>query len=243
MVLVGSQRRVSTEARQVTACEEERRRLRRDLHDTLGPALAGLSRGLEAARNLLTHDVKEADALLAQLRDLTQDTVVDIRRLAYELRPPELDDLGLLSAIREQAAKHTLLSRAEGSDVHGKSVDFSVETPEHLPPLPAAVEVAAYRITQEAMTNVVRHAQARSCRIRLALDQASSVLQVQIVDDGVGLPADRRAGVGLASMRERAAELGGTCVIEPVPSGGTRVVARLPLPASKESSWTMPAYS
>jgi two-component system NarL family sensor kinase len=227
----------------VSACEEERRRLRRDLHDSLGPALAGLSRGLEAARNLLTHDVQEADALLAQLKDLTQDTVVDIRRLAYELRPPELDDLGLLPAVREQAAKHTLLSRAEGSDVHGESVEFSVENPEHLPPLPATVEVAAYRITQEAMTNVVRHAQAQSCRIRLALDETSGVLQLQIIDDGVGLPADRRAGVGLASMRERAAELGGTCVIEPVRSGGTRVVVHLPLPASKELSWTIPAYS
>lgn len=243
MVPVGSQRRVGRRARLASTCEEERRRLRRDLHDRLGPALAGLSRGLEAARNLLTHDVKEADALLAQLRELTQDTVVDIRRLAYELRPPELDDLGLLPAVREQAAKHELLSRADGRVVHRKSTYFSVETPEHLPPVPASVEVAAYWIIQEAMTNVVRHAHARNCRIRLELDEASSVLQLQIVDDGVGLPADLRAGVGLASMRERAAELGGTCVIQPVPTGGTRVVARLPLIASKESSWTIPAYS
>ncbi len=87
--------------------------------------------------------------------------------------------------------------------------------------------MAAYRIVQEALTNVVRHAGARSCVVRLALDEA---LHLEIADDGVGLAAASRAGVGLASMRERAAELGGTCVVEMPPTGGTRVLARLPLP-------------
>ncbi|MBI4494690.1 MAG: hypothetical protein HY690_18085 [Chloroflexi bacterium] len=107
----------------------------------------------------------------------------------------------------------------------------SVEAPEALPPLPAAVEVAAYRIALEALTNVARHACARTCTIRLALADA---LELEIVDDGIGLPANPRAGVGLASMRERAAELGGTCTIEPTSVGGTRVLARLPIPPSEQ---------
>ncbi len=98
-------------------------------------------------------------------------------------------------------------------------------------PLPAAVEVAAYRIVQEALTNVVRHARARKCRVRLSVDDT---LELEITDDGIGLPEDRRAGVGLSSMRERAAELGGTCEIGPSPTSGTRVLTRLPLPASGE---------
>jgi len=101
-----------------------------------------------------------------------------------------------------------------------------VEAPEQLPALPAAVEVAAYRVTQEALNNVTRHAQARTCVVRLAL---LDELQLEITDDGVGLPAELHAGVGLLSMRERAAELGGSCVIETTPGQGTRVLVKLPL--------------
>ena len=103
-----------------------------------------------------------------------------------------------------------------------------VDAPARLPALPAAVEVAAYRIVQEALTNVVRHACAHTCLIRLALE--AGVLCLEIADDGAGLPAERRAGVGLRSMRERAEELGGSLAVEAVPTGGTRVRARLPLP-------------
>jgi len=102
-----------------------------------------------------------------------------------------------------------------------------VEAPSGLPSLPAAVEVAAYRIAEESLANVVRHAQARTCVVRLSLDDA---LRLEICDDGVGLPAARHVGVGLLSLHERAAELGGSCVVEPVSTGGTRVCARLPLP-------------
>jgi signal transduction histidine kinase len=114
--------------------------------------------------------------------------------------------------------------------------------------LPAAVEVAAYRIIQEAMTNVARHAHARTCRVRLSVDQTGSVLELETTDDGVGMPEDRRAGVGLSSMRERAEELGGTLVVEPVPEGGTRVLARLPVPvmedpAGERSQWNAPSAS
>jgi signal transduction histidine kinase len=126
---------------------------------------------------------------------------------------------------------------------------FRMEAPEELPPLPAAVEVAAYRIIQEALTNVARHARARTCCVRLSVDEAADALHLEVTDDGVGMPKDRGAGVGLSSMRERAEELGGICDVEPIPTGGTRVLARLPLPAFGEhprgarSSWSVPSAS
>ena len=209
--------------RLVTAREEERRRLRRDLHDGLGPALASLTLKLETARNRLGHD-PGADALLAELAAQVQDAIADIRRLVYALRPPALDELGLVSALREQAAQY-------GQSGHN-ALHITVEAPECLPPLPAAVEVAAYRIGQEALTNVVRHADARTCRLALSLavNGEQGTLRIEVSDDGRGPGPDRALGVGLPSMRERAAELGGACLIEPLPAGGTRVFAELPLP-------------
>jgi signal transduction histidine kinase len=206
--------------RLVNAREEERRRLRRDLHDGLGPQLATLTLKLDAARNLLSQEEPAAaDALLAGLKAQTQEAISDIRRLVYDLRPPALDELGLIPAIHEQATSYTQ-----------NGLNVSVEAPEELPPLPAAVEVATYRIVQEALTNVARHARARACRVRLSLGDE---LELEITDDGIGLSEDRRPGMGLSSMRERAAELGGACTVEPAgPRGGTRVLARLPLPAS-----------
>jgi signal transduction histidine kinase len=201
--------------RLITAREEERRRLRRDLHDGLGPQLASLTLTLAAARELLRHDVDAADRLLQELAGHTQAAIADIRRVVYDLRPPALDDLGLVLALREQAAHY----RQAG-------LQIMIDAPDHLPALPAAVEVAAYRIVQEALTNVVRHAQARACTVCLTLGDA---LIVTIRDDGVGLPPGGRAGVGLTSMRERTAELGGTCQIESVPGQGARIHARLPL--------------
>ncbi len=202
--------------RLVAAREEERRRLRRDLHDGLGPQLASLTLTLAAARELLRQDADAADVLLQELTVHTQAAIADIRRVVYDLRPPALDDLGLVLALREQAAKY----RQAG-------LQITIDAPEQLPPLPAAVEVAAYRIVQEALTNVVRHAHAQTCAIHLALDDA---LDVEIRDDGVGLPTVTRTGVGLTSMRERVAELGGMCQIESMPGRGTSIVARLPLP-------------
>jgi signal transduction histidine kinase len=201
--------------RLVTAREEERRRLRRDLHDGLGPQLASLTLKLETARNRLAHDPL-ADTLLSDLAERTQATVADIRRLVYALRPPALDELGLSSALRELTL--------QSSD----QVVMHLDAPDCLPELPAAVEVAVYRITQEALTNVVRHAAARRCDMRLALDEAAGLLTLTIRDDGCGLSPARPMGVGMTSMRERAEELGGTWTIEQVPTGGTRVLARLP---------------
>ena len=201
--------------RLVTAREEERRRLRRDLHDGLGPQLASLTLKLETARNRLAHDPL-AETLLSDLAQRTQATVADIRRLVYALRPPALDELGLLSALRELTLQYS------------DQVSLHLDAPDCLPELPAAVEVAIYRITQEALTNVVRHALAHHCDLRLALDETAGRLSLCIQDDGGGLPPSRRVGVGLVSMRERAEELGGTWTIEQVSSGGTRVLARLP---------------
>src|SRR6266511_1470961 len=166
--------------RLVAAREEERRRLRRDLHDGLGPQLASLTLTLAAARELLRHDVDAAERLLQELAIHTQAAIADVRRVVYDLRPPALDDLGLILALREQAAHYPQAG-----------LQITIDTPEQLPPLPAAVEVAAYRIVQEALTNVLRHAYAQNCAVRLTLGDA---LDMQIRDDGVGRSEERRVG-------------------------------------------------
>jgi signal transduction histidine kinase len=204
--------------RLVSALEEERRRLRRDLHDGLGPQLASQTLTLTAARQLLQQRPAEADALLAEAIKHAQAAVSDIRQVVYDLRPPALDDLGLAGALHAQVAQF-----------EASGIRFTLSVPETLPPLPAAVEVACYRIAQEALTNVVKHAHAQNCALSLTLAAEADTLMLEVVDDGGGLPAERPAGVGLNSMRERAAELGGQCSIEPRPGGGTRVLARLPI--------------
>ena len=202
-------------ARLVTAREEERRRLRRDLHDGLGPQLATLAMQIDAARNLLHDDPARADQLLQDSKRQAQEALADIRRTVYDLRPPALDQLGLVSALRDHAA-------GQGA----ANLQVVIDAPEPLPPLPAAVEVAAYRIALEALINAMRHAQAQRCWIRLRVNNG---LRLEIEDDGRGLPPDVRRGVGLTSMLERAAELGGTCTIQPCRDGGTLVQAWLPV--------------
>ena len=205
----------SSRERLVVAREEERRRLRRDLHDGLGPMMASLTLTLAAAREYLRRDPATADALLQEMAHHLQGAVGDIRRLVYELRPPTLDDLGLLGALREQATRY-----AQG----GLQITF--EAPDTLDPLPAAVEVAAYRVAMEALTNVVRHAQASMCVLKI---QRNGNLTITISDDGCGLPATAGRGIGMRSMRERAKELGGSWTIEARPGGGTVVRACFPL--------------
>jgi signal transduction histidine kinase len=215
--------RLTTELRRarerlVSAREEERRRLRRDLHDGLGPLLGSLTLKLDVADDLVEPDPAAARALLHGLKEQAQTATADIRRLVHALRPPALDDLGLAAALYE-GTQHC----------EQAGLRVTVDLPERLPPLPAAVEVAAYRIAQEALTNIVRHAAARSCHVRLTLDDSARALQLEIGDDGRGLPLVPRRGVGLASMRERAEELGGTCEVTSRPEGGTCVRARLPV--------------
>lgn len=202
--------------RLVTTREEERRRLRRDLHDELGPIIAAMSFKLDVVHNLAEHDANAVKKTATELKAQMQDVLADIRRIAYDLRPPALDELGLVGALKEYIASH--------NQVQG--LQITLEAPETPPPLPAAVEVAAYRIALEAITNVSRHAKARHCSVRLSL---FGDLCLEVIDDGRGLPADVRAGVGLISMRERAEELGGTCRTEALPRGGTEVMVCLPL--------------
>lgn len=208
--------------RLVTAREEERRRLRRDLHDGLGPTLVALALQADLAERLTGTDEAAAREVLADLARRARDAAGEARRIAHGLRPPVLAELGLVEALRDCA---------EGiAPVMGSGLQVDLEAPEHLPALPAAVEVAAYRIAQEALANVVRHAGARRCRVRLEVD---GHLELEVADDGRGLRRHGAAladhdGVGLASMRERAAELGGICAVEST-SRGTIVRARLPV--------------
>jgi signal transduction histidine kinase len=205
--------------RLVTTREEERRRIRRDLHDGLGPALASHSYQLDALLDLIDQNPDAAKNLIANLKAQTRSTLADIRRLVYELRPPALDELGLVAALQAQWAAQD-------------GLHVSIESPPGgLPPLSAAVEVAAYRIAMEAVTNAARHANAQNCRVRFAAKE--SELTVEIADDGSGIQNGARAGVGLASMKERAAELGGECMIDLAETGGTRVVAQMPITNSQ----------
>ncbi|HET7357595.1 MAG TPA: GAF domain-containing sensor histidine kinase [Nocardioidaceae bacterium] len=205
----------------VATREEERRRIRRDLHDGLGPALAGVALGLDAVGRLVPVSPDEAVRLASGLKEEVQAGIADVRRLVEDLRPPALDQLGLVGALEQHAAR--LTERDPGLSVRVEASG--------VPALPAAVEVAAYRIATEALNNVARHAAARQCLVRLALEDGR-ILAVRVEDDGIGFTAPARLGIGLPAMRERALELGGSCETGPGLSGGTRVAARLPLGAT-----------
>ena len=143
--------------------------------------------------------------------------MTDVRRIVYGLRPPALDEFGLVGSLREEVGR---------LQYEAPELTVTLDAPDQdLAQLPAAVEVACYRIVTEALTNVTRHAHATRCAVRIQLDRG---LDVDVSDDGVGLPDGWRTGVGIASMRERVAELGGTLVIEPCLPHGTRINARLP---------------
>jgi signal transduction histidine kinase len=207
---------IDSRGQTIAAVEEERRRLRRELHDGLGPRLSGVAFTSDAARNLIRSDPAAAERMVAQLRADTVAAIEEIRRMVYAMRPPALDELGLVPALRQQAVG--LRNRA------GEPVAVDVTAPEELPDLPAAVEVAAYRIVTEALTNVARHSTSGSASVRI--EPAPDGLHLEVTDRGSS--GAWRPGVGLSSMRERAAELGGTLEAGPGPAGG-RVAALLPL--------------
>ncbi len=208
----------------VVAREDERRRLRRDLHDGLGPSLAAMTIKLGVARRQVRDDPAAAESLLDQVTGEAQAAIAEVRRMASELRPPALDEVGLVEAIRRRADGFAV-DRPDAADAPPR---ITVVGPSVLPTLGAATEVAAYRIAVEAMTNAVRHAHATTCRVTVAVDDG---LRLVVIDDGLGFPVGWRMGVGTAAMRERAAELGGSCTIDGEDGGGTRVDARLPLGA------------
>ncbi|MDQ6726695.1 MAG: histidine kinase [Actinomycetota bacterium] len=200
--------------RMVAAREEERRRLRNDLHDGLGPQLTGVALGLDLVIETAEEAAPQAAAAAERLRTELEDAIADIRRLVQGLRPPRLDEVGLCGALREMVA------RAERS-----GLVMVTQLPDNCPTLPAAIEVAAFRIATEAITNVVRHADARSCVVRL---HVTSELHLTVSDDGRGLNGSL-GGVGTTSMRERAEELGGSCTVGPDTTGGCRVDAHIPV--------------
>jgi signal transduction histidine kinase len=200
----------------IAAIEEERRRLRRDLHDGLGPTLSGIAFTADAARNTLRREPESADELLRGLRAEAVTAVGEIRRLVYDMRPPALDELGLVPALRQRAASMRT--------VHGQPMRVVVEAPETLPTLPAAVETAAYRIALEALTNAARHSGSDEAGLRIAVQ--TGALSVAVSDAGRN-EHGWTPGVGLSSMRERAAEVGGTLSVSD--ADGFVVQALLPI--------------
>lgn len=218
--------------RLVVAREEERRRIRQDLHDGLGPTLAGVALGLDAAHRAAGR-AGVADRLhLDVIHSDVQHGLDDLKLLVASLRPAALDDLGLVASLRDYGSVLTASGR----------IQVTVDCIDTLPALPAAVEVAAYFVAREAMNNAARHSRGTTCRVSL---RYSDALDVLVIDDGCGLAlgggaesdahdstaTTRAAGVGLGSMTERARELGGDCSIDSVPAGGTRVHARIPVRA------------
>lgn len=189
------------------------------------PTLAALGLAAATVGELIPTDPKKAAAVNEEVQAEIRGTVGEVRRPVYDLRPPTLDELGLAEAIRQRAARYNASGESGGLEV-------KVEASGLPPELPAAVEVAAYRITQEALMNVFRHAGADTCTVRLSCPGSPGrALAIEVIDDGVGLPERREAGVGLRSMHERAAELGGSCTVERAVPTGTRIFARLPLAA------------
>jgi signal transduction histidine kinase len=215
----------SSRADLVSAREEERRRLGRNLHDGLGPSLAAMVLQLEALGDVVDGEHRYVGPQLARLGEAAKAMVAEVREMAYSLRPAPLEQLGLVAALRERALDFSTSNGTRGG------LDVRVESQSDLSRLPAGVEVAAYRVAVEAIANTARHASAKACSVRLRLQKRS--LEVEVVDDGIGITGEQRAGVGIASMRERAAELGGRFSIGSAPGGGTRVLATLPLAGSR----------
>ena len=210
-----------TRERLVATREEERRRLRRDLHDGLGPSLATTLMRLEVARDLVDRDPVAARDLVARLVDQTEADIGEVRRLVDGLRPPALDQLGLVSALRQRA------DQDNQAVTLGSTAPRWTVTADEVGVLPAAVEVAAYRIAVEAVNNAVRHS--GGTQVDVTLRRRPDALELVIRDDGAGITDERGVGVGIGSMRDRAEELGGTCTVRAAPDGGTQVVAHLPL--------------
>jgi PAS domain S-box-containing protein len=208
------------------AREEERRRLQRDLHDGLGPELGAQTLIVGSARRILETDPQGADQLLGKLERDVQGTLEQVRRLVYSLRPPDLDQLGLVGALPPKL-----------KELVGEQLRLELVLPDPSLSYPAAIEVAAYRIVTEAVSNVLRHARARACKVELRVSETG--LEIEIGDDGIGFD-HQRPGVGLTAMRERAEELGGKFSVAPVLPGGLGVRVWASLPFRKPERRTGP---
>ena len=216
--------------RLVVTREEERKRLRRDLHDGLGPSLAALGMEVDGLRNRMPAlRPEQTDAELLALRQGIQRTVLEVRRVVEGLRPPALDELGLDGAVHQLARRLATPAGAAAAPGRPVTIDATVQL-NGLPELPAATEVAAFRITQEALTNAIRHANASHVLASITVEDDELVVRVR--DDGHGLAASRDDGVGLSAMRERAEELGGSFDMRAEPAIGTTIEARIPLHAA-----------
>ncbi|WP_066322305.1 sensor histidine kinase [Bacillus sp. FJAT-29814] len=217
----------------VLAREEERLQIRRNLHDDLAPRLLSLAFNVAAAEQYIEKNPGKARELLSGLRHVIRSTVDEIRMMVHGLRPPTLDEFGLLGSIHTRINEIRKTSEQMAASTEAPLITFHLELPEILPGLPAAVEVAAYRIVTESLVNVVRHSNATICTIILKMN-AGNELQIEIIDNGIGIPAKREpsvnGGIGLTSIRERALELGGSCEFFNIKDGGTRVKAILPFP-------------
>jgi signal transduction histidine kinase len=201
--------------------EEERRRLRADLHDELGATLAGLTLKTGLASALVDQDPAATRRLLSEIEANLQTSVNRVRELVEGLRPAQLDELGLDAAIKEQAERLVAAGSPMELRVYGHAE----------PGLPAAVELAAYRIAQEALTNAVRHSGGSHVDVELAVEELERRLTVRVADDGIGLSDTEPPGFGIQSMRQRARDVGGECAVRQGSSGGVVVTAMLPLPA------------
>lgn len=204
----------SSRERLVIAREEERRRIRNDLHDGLAPTLSSLQIQLGSLKNLIHENPPQAEMMVDEMRVDLREATTRIRELVYNLRPPMLDELGLIGAIKSFRFRDS-------------PIQFDYNAPEHLPKLPAAVEVAVYRIASEAIHNVVKHSQATRCLVSIELNDGRLILSVS--DDGISLPHEHTIGVGLHSMQERVAELGGTLSIQSCEDRGTCLTAQFPV--------------
>ncbi|MFC5406553.1 sensor histidine kinase [Cohnella soli] len=226
-------------SRLIYAREEERRQIRRNLHDDLAPRLMSLAFNVAAAEQYIEKNPNKAVGLLGELRATIRSTVDDIRTMVHDLRPPTLDEFGLIGSIKARIEDAVKTSEQVSASLHITPLSVKLHIPQELPDLPAAVEVAAYRIVTESLVNIIKHAKATNCDVYLQMNSENE-LQIEVVDNGIGIPvyikSSGNGGIGLTSIRERARELGGQCEFERLESGGTRVKALLPFSQGEEQA-------
>ncbi|MFC3770168.1 sensor histidine kinase [Paenibacillus sp. GCM10012303] len=219
----------------ILAREEERRSMRNNLHDEIAPRLASMKLTASLVEDWIRDDPPKAILFMNRFREEIGKTVEEIRGIVYDLRPPALDEMGLVGALRQRAEQLLDVRAIAGAD----QLQIEIEPTAPLPPLPAAIEVGTYRIVTEALVNVVKHSGADYCRVLIDFRPETNELKLEIADNGVGLTKQppksaHNGGLGLTSIRERTGELGGVCRFDSPPEGGTVISAALPV---KDRPW------